>query len=78
MKEYFSVGEMAKIFNMDVQLLRYYDAKGLLVPEKRNPENNRRSYHFDQIYPLATTRYLRKLGYPLQKIQKSIYADNLE
>ena len=41
-----------------VQLLRHYDAKGLLVPQVRNSENNRRFYHFDQVYPLATIRYL--------------------
>ena len=31
MKEFLSIGELAKIFDMDVQLLRHYDAKGLLV-----------------------------------------------
>lgn len=53
MKEFLSIGELAKIFDMDVQLLRHYDAKGLLVPQVRNSENSRRFYHFDQVYPLA-------------------------
>ena len=56
MKEFLTIGELANIFNMDVQLLRHYDAKGLLVPQVRNSENNRRFYHFDQVYPLATIR----------------------
>ena len=47
MKEFLTIGELANIFNMDVQLLRHYDAKGLLVPQVRNSENNRRFYHFD-------------------------------
>ena len=68
MKEYLTIGELAAIFKMDVQLLRYYDAQGLLVPALRNEQNGRRFYHFDQIYPLATIRYLRKLGYSLEKI----------
>lgn len=42
MKEFLTIGELADIFNMDVQLLRHYDAKGLLVPQVRNSENNRR------------------------------------
>ena len=50
MKEFLTIGELADIFNMDVQLLRHYDAKGLLVPQVRNSENNRRFYHFDQEY----------------------------
>ena len=68
MKEYLSIGEIAKIFGMDVQLLRYYDARGLLVPSVRNEMNGRRYYHFDQVYLLATIRYLRKLGYSLEQI----------
>lgn len=45
MKEFLTIGELANIFNMDVQLLRHYDTKGLLVPQVRNSENNRRFYH---------------------------------
>lgn len=78
MKEYLSIGEIAEIFNMDVQLLRHYDAKGLLVPEIRDAANGRRMYHFDQIYPLASIRYLRRLGYPLAKIDEFIHANNLQ
>lgn len=68
MKEYLSIGELANIFKMDVQLLRYYDARGILVPRVRNEANGRRYYHFDQVYPLATIRYLRKLDYSLDQI----------
>ena len=39
MKEFLTIGELADIFNMDVQLLRHYDAKGLLVPQVRNSDN---------------------------------------
>ena len=68
MKEYLTIGELADIFKMDVQLLRYYDARGILVPALRNEQNGRRFYHFDQIYALASIRYLRKLGYSLEQI----------
>ena len=68
MKEYLTIGELANIFNMDVQLLRYYDSRGILVPAIRNESNGRRFYHFDQIYALASIRYLRKIGYSLDQI----------
>lgn len=68
MKEFLTIGELANIFNMDVQILRHYDARGLLVPAARNEENGRRYYHFDQIYALASIRYLRKIGYSLDQI----------
>lgn len=77
MKEYLTIGELAAIFKMDAQLLRHYDAKGLLVPSYRDPENNRRLYHFDQVYPLATIRYLRKLGYPLKQIDAFMRAKDV-
>lgn len=77
MKEFLTIGELADIFNMDVQLLRHYDAKGLLVPQVRNSENNRRFYHFDQVYPLATIRYLRRLDCSLAQIKAFLHSNGL-
>ena len=41
MKSYYNktwkIGELARIFNVNVQLLRHYDKAGLLVPDIRNP-----------------------------------------
>ena len=78
MKEYLTIGEIAQIFQMDVQLLRHYDARGLLVPALRNEENGRRLYRFDQVYPLATIRYLRKLGYSLNRIGEFVQNGNVD
>lgn len=77
-KEYLTIGEIAQIFQMDVQLLRHYDARGLLVPALRNEENGRRLYRFDQVYPLATIRYLRKLGYSLNRIGEFVQNGNVD
>ena len=77
MKEFLTIGELADIFDMDVQLLRHYDAKGLLVPQVRNSENKRRFYHFDQVYPLATIRYLRRLDYSLAQIKEFLHSNSL-
>lgn len=78
MKEYLSIGELASIFNITVQLLRHYDAKGLLVPSIRDSETGHRKYHFDQMYMLATIRYLRKIGYSLDSIKEFLSIDNFE
>ena len=62
MKNYYDrtwkIGELARMFDINVQLLRHYDKEGLLVPEIRNPHNNWRSYKYDQIYPLGMIRFL--------------------
>ena len=72
MKNYYDrtwkIGELAKMFDINVQLLRHYDKEGLLVPEIRNPDNNWRSYNYDQIYSLAMIRYLRLLDCSLDDI----------
>ena len=62
------IGELARMFDINVQLLRHYDKEGLLVPEIRNPDNNWRSYKYDQIYPLGMIRFLRQLDCSLDDI----------
>ena len=70
MDKLYTIGQLASIFKMDVQLLRHYDAKGLLTPAIRDSQSNYRMYTIDQFLQLATIRYLRKLNYPLKKIKK--------
>lgn len=71
MKETLSIGEISALFHLNVQTLIYYDSIGLLVPAERNPTNGYRRYRFDQIYKLATIRYLHRLGYSLKEIHAS-------
>lgn len=78
MNEYISIGELASIFDVTVQLLRHYDAKELLVPEIRDPVTGHRKYRFDQMYKLATIRYLRKIGYSLDKIEDFIRINDFD
>ena len=72
MKSYYNktwkIGELARIFNVNVQLLRHYDKAGLLVPDIRNPENKWRTYRYDQIYSLGMIRFLRYLDCSLEDI----------
>ena len=62
------IGELAEIFDINVQLLRHYDKEGLFVPEIRDPNNKWRSYSYDQIYPLGMIRLLRQLDCSLDEI----------
>lgn len=70
MKEYLTVSEVSALFGMNIQTLHYYDRIGLFQPAVRDNGNNYRKYHFDQIYQLASIRYLRKMGYPIKDIQQ--------
>jgi DNA-binding transcriptional MerR regulator/effector-binding domain-containing protein len=78
MKEIFTVGEFSNLFQVDVQTLRYYDSIGLLVPAYRDSNNGYRHYRFDQVYQLASIRYLRRLGYSLKQIRDYLDSRDLE
>lgn len=69
MKEYYSVGEFSAMFGLNKQTLQYYDTIGLFQPVGRDPVNGRRCYAFDQVYKLASIRYMRRLGYSLEQIE---------
>ncbi|MBR0308878.1 MAG: MerR family transcriptional regulator [Mogibacterium sp.] len=72
------IGELARMFDINVQLLRHYDKEGLLIPEIRNPDNNWRTYSYDQIYPLGMIRLLRSLGCSLDEIGDFMKGRNIE
>jgi len=78
MKKYLSVGELARTFGLDVQTLHYYDSIGLFQPEIRDEKTRYRKYRFDQIYQLASIRYLRKMGHSLDHIQAYLDSRNPE
>ena len=44
MKELFTIGEMAKLFGVNIRTLRYYDEIGILCPETTDPDSGYRYY----------------------------------
>ncbi|WIL37035.1 MerR family transcriptional regulator [Bacillus stercoris] len=68
MKEFFSIGEVSKLFNVKVSALRYYDEIGLLKPEYKDEQTNYRYYSTQQFERLDTIKYLRALGLPIHKL----------
>lgn len=67
-KRLLSIGEMARLFHMNIRTLRYYDKLGILKPEYINRETNYRYYSTNQFERLNTIKYLRALDVPLKKI----------
>ena len=49
MKDILSIGEFGRLFDIDVQTLRYYDTIGLMEPAYRDTNTGYRSYRFDQV-----------------------------
>ena len=70
MNELFSIGDVSKLFHIDVHLLRYYDKISLLKPEYLDTKNGYRYYSTRQFECLNTIRYLRSLNVSLPKIRE--------
>ncbi len=68
MKEYYTIGEMSKLFNIKIPTLRYYDEIGLLKPEYIDENTNYRYYSTPQFEKLNSIKYLRNLGIPISKL----------
>lgn len=68
MKDLFTIGEVARLFEMNIRTLRYYDEIGLLKPEHVDGATGYRYYSTRQFERLNTIRYMRALDMPLAQI----------
>lgn len=75
MKEYYSVGEIARIYNVSTDTLRYYDRIDLLKPWKIG-ENGYRYYSKAQFEIISTIMLLRSMGTPIQDLKKAICCED--
>lgn len=69
----YTIGQMAEIFNISTQTLRYYDSIKLFSPMGRE-ENNHRYYLQEQIHDLRSILFLKEIGVSLKDIIK--YKEN--
>ena len=70
-ESFFTVGELATLFNIPKQTLLYYDKMNLLTPEFI-AENGYRHYSLKQYLTLEVIVNLRKLDIPISKIKEYI------
>lgn len=66
---YYSIGEVAKLTNVSVQTLRYYDQINLFKPTYVDSKTNYRYYCDSQLYYLDLIKSLKFLGTSLEDIQ---------
>ena len=68
MKQFYKIGEISRLYQIGPDSLRYYEKLGLLTP--RRGENDYRMYGLDDLWRLNVIRDLRRLDFPMEKIQK--------
>lgn len=72
----FTIGEISKLFQIDVRTLRYYDDIDLFKPASVDHLNRYRYYSVHQFEQLNTILYLKTLGIPLKEIK--LFLDDRE
>lgn len=74
-EQHWKIGQIAKLFGINVQTLHYYDKIGIFSPHYRDEQTGYRYYSQTQIYRLANIIYLRKQSYSIEEIKD--YIENL-
>lgn len=68
MKNYFTISEFAKLRNININSLRYYEKIGLLKPARVDPETKYRYYSPEQLSQLDMILLCIDLGIPLKEM----------
>ncbi len=76
-KEFYLVGEMARLAGLSIGTLRHYDQIGLLVPARVDPHTNYRYYRAEQLLQLNLIKELQGLGFSLQEIARLLPRDDI-
>lgn len=77
MRNKFSIGQLAKLHNIPVKTLRYYDEIDLFKPIYINEETGYRYYSSEQFKQLDIIHYLKTLGVPLKEIKQQLQSRNI-
>ncbi|MCM1144181.1 MAG: MerR family transcriptional regulator [Blautia sp.] len=77
MTQYLSIGKVAKLKNVSIKSLRYYDKIGILKPAFINTETNYRYYTQEQLYLLDAITLCIKLGIPLRDLNNYVENNSL-
>ena len=72
----YKIKEIAKLFNISSELLRYYERFGLIKP--RREEGGYRYYNLEHIKLLTGILRFRKMNFTLAEIKKLLYEANYE
>lgn len=74
-KEYLSIGDIAKITNVSVKSLRYYESLGVLFPAYINPDTKYRYYSPSQIRIVDAIQNCVRFGIPIRELTRYIGED---
>ena len=68
----YKIGELSKLCSISVKTLRYYDAKGLLVPDNIDKFTGYRYYSASKLADCYRILALKELGFSLDEIRRQL------
>ncbi|MCR5033631.1 MAG: helix-turn-helix domain-containing protein [Lachnospiraceae bacterium] len=74
--DYLSIGKVAKLKNVSIKSLRYYDRIGILTPAYVDKVSKYRYYTREQLYLLDAIRLCLALGIPLRDLNRYVQEDH--
>ena len=74
----YTIGDVAKLMNISIYTLRYYDQIDLFKPAFTDPKTNYRYYEDTQLFQLDWIKSLRSIGTPLEKIHETYQISTAE
>ncbi len=77
MKEFYTVGEVSKIFNIPASTLRYYDEIELISPWKTG-DNDYRYYSKAQFEIISMISFMRSIGTPIKRLKEILNEDGAD
>ncbi len=77
MKSEITISELARLMNVSVHQIRYFEEKGVLQPAYTD-NNQYRMYCIDQVYQLAHILLLRRMGVPVQSVKECMTSYSTE
>ena len=73
----YTTGEIAKLCNVTVRTVQYYDARGILVPSELT-EGGRRLYSEEDLKRLKMICFLREMDLPIDAIHQILHEEHPE
>ena len=71
----YTTGELAKLCNVTVRTVQYYDTRGILIPSELS-EGGRRLYSDEDLKRMKVICFLRGLGLPINSIAQLLAEEN--
>ncbi len=73
----YTTGELAKLCDVTVRTVQYYDTRGILIPSELS-EGGRRLYSEDDLKRMKIICFLRELDIPIDAISQILHEDQPE